>query len=469
MNRTPPLSAPIRAVPPEALDALRQHFGDRLSESLPIRRAHGRDESIFDVEPPQVVIFVESTEEVAHVTGIAHEHEVPLIPFGAGTSLEGHVLAVEGGISVDLSRMNRILKIDADDLTVTVEAGVTREDLNQALRHLGLFFPIDPGANATLGGMAATRASGTNAVRYGTMREAVLAMTVVLPSGETIRTGSGARKSSAGYDLTRLFVGSEGTLGFVTELTIRVFPLPESVSSAICTFPDIGSAVRSTIAAVQLGIPLARCELMDVNAVIAVNKVERLGLREAPLLLMEFHGSPSGVQEQIALMADITNEHGGSDYQWATAPEDRSRLWKARHKMLFSGMVLKPGCRVITTDTCVPISRLADCIVETVEQANEHRMAHFIVGHVGDGNFHVIYLVDPNSDTERQLAERLNRDLVERAIRMGGTCSGEHGVGLHKIDFLPRETGEGAVTTMRAIKRALDPHNIMNPGKIFRQ
>ncbi|OPG72150.1 2-hydroxy-acid oxidase [Pseudomonas ogarae] len=456
-----------RPVPVAVVQLFKERFNDSYSDTLAIREQHGRDESIFDVPPPELVIFAENEEDVAFIAETASTNNIPLIPYGAGTSLEGQLLAVKGGISLDLSRMNKIIRINAEDMTATVEAGVTREQLNQEIKDIGLFFPIDPGANATLGGMASTRASGTNAVRYGSMREAVLQLKVVTPGGEIIRTGTRARKSSAGYDLTRLFVGSEGTLGIITELTVRLFPLPEAVSAAICSFPDVESAIRTTIEAIQLGLPLARCEFMDLNAVLAVNQVENLGLRETPLLLMEFHGSPAGVEEQVISMQAIAEEHSGSDFEWANTTEARNRLWRARHKMLFSGMVLKPGSRVITTDTCVPISRLADCILETVRQADESGLVYFIVGHVGDGNFHVIYLIDPALPAERELAERLNHDLVLRAIRMDGTCTGEHGIGLHKIDFLPIEAGLGAVALMRSIKLAIDPNNIMNPGKIF--
>jgi D-lactate dehydrogenase (cytochrome) len=445
----------------------KEHFAEQCSDAAAVRQHHGRDESIFDVAPPALVIYARSTSDVEFIVGVAGRFNVPLIPYGAGSSLEGHLLAIEGGVSVDLSEMNSIIKIDTQDMTATVEPGVTREQLNLALKDTGLFFAIDPGANATLGGMAATRASGTNAVRYGTMRDTVLGLTVVTASGKSIRSGTRARKSSAGYDLTRLFVGSEGTLGIITELTVRLFPVPEAISAAVCAFDSVANAVQTTIDAIQLGIPLARCELMDRNAVVAVNQVEGLGLKEAPLLLMEFHGSPAGVQEQIQTMLAIAQEHGGSDFEWANSTEARNRLWKARHKMLFSGMALKPGCRVITTDTCVPISRLADCLVETVEQADRSGLAYLIAGHVGDGNFHVIYLVDPQIPQERELAESLNRDLVLRALDMDGTCTGEHGIGLHKMEFLVLEAGEGAVNIMRSVKHALDPGNIMNPGKIF--
>ena len=392
---------------------------------------------------------------------------MPVIPYGAGSSLEGHLLAVQGGVSVDLSRMDKLLRLDADDLTVTVQAGVTRMQLNREIKDSGLFFPIDPGADATLGGMSATRASGTNAVRYGTMRENVLALTVVTASGEVIRTGTRARKSSAGYDLTRLMVGSEGTLGVITEVTLKLHPLPESVAAAICSFDDAGAAVATTIAIIQMGVPIARCELLDANAVRAVNAHDKLGLVEKPMLLMEFHGSAASVAEQAATAQALADEHGGTAFQWATTPEERTRLWTARHHAFLSGLQTRPGCRAITTDCCVPISGLAGAVTQALAEAEAAGIPHFIVGHVGDGNFHVCYLIDPASPDERDTAERLNHQLVQRAIAAGGTCTGEHGIGLHKQGFLVDEAGAGAVAMMRQIKQALDPHNIMNPGKIF--
>jgi D-lactate dehydrogenase (cytochrome) len=456
-----------RAMPAAMLDALRARFGERCSTAQAVREQHGRDESPIDAPPPEAVVFCASTEEVAAVVKLADEYAVPVIPFGVGSSLEGHLLAVQGGVSIDLSRMNRILTVHPEDLTATVEAGVTRMQLNNEIRHTGLFFSIDPGADASVGGMTATRASGTNAVRYGTMRENVLALTVVTPQGEVIRTGTRARKSSAGYDLTRLMVGSEGTLGVVTEITVRLYPLPEAISAAVCTFPSIDAAVRTTIQVIQTGVPIARCELLDRHAVRAVNRHDRLTLTEAPMLLMEFHGSEASVAEQAATVQEIANEHGGDGFQWATTPEERTRLWTARHRAYFAGMQLKPGCRTVTTDTCVPISRLAEAVVQASDEAEAAGVEHYIVGHVGDGNFHIAYLVDPAKPEERETAERLNCGVVQRALAMDGTCSGEHGVGLHKMDFLVTEAGSGAIEMMRTIKRALDPKNIMNPGKIF--
>ncbi|MDT9001599.1 FAD-linked oxidase C-terminal domain-containing protein [Paucibacter sp. APW11] len=468
MNAPDPLNfAARRALPEAMLEALRQRFGDRCSTALAVREQHGRDESPIDMPPPDAVLFAESEDEVCFVLALASEHRVPVIPYGVGSSLEGHLLAVQGGLSLDVSRLNRILSINAEDLTVTVQPGVTRQQLNNEIRHQGLFFPIDPGADASLGGMAATRASGTNAVRYGTMRENVLGLAVVTACGERVRTGSRARKSSAGYDLTRLFVGSEGTLGVITELTLRLYPLPEAVSAAVCFFPSIDAAVQATIQIIQMGVPIARCELLDAHAIRAVNAHDKLGLREAPMLLMEFHGSPAGVAEQAQTVQEIARDCGGEDFDWATTPEARSRLWTARHHAYLSALQTRPGCRCVTTDTCVPISRLAQSINESVCEVEEAGIPYFIVGHVGDGNFHLGYLIDPLQPAERETAERLSAQMVARAIRLGGTCTGEHGIGLHKQAFLIEEAGEPAVAMMRSLKAALDPLNIMNPGKIF--
>jgi D-lactate dehydrogenase (cytochrome) len=456
-----------RSVPPAALVALQAHFGERCSTAAAVREQHGRDESPYPVTPPDVVVFCESTEDAAFAVRVAHEHRVPVIPYGTGSSLEGQLLAVQGGISVDVSRLTQVLRVNAEDLTVTVQAGVTREQLNREVKDTGLFFPIDPGANASLGGMAATRASGTNAVRYGTMRENVLGLTVVTASGEVIHTGTRAKKSSAGYDLTRLFVGSEGTLGLITEVTLKLYPLPEAVSAAICQFSTIGDAVNTTIALTQMGVPIARCELLDTHAVRYVNAQSKLGLREQPLLLMEFHGSEASVKEQAETVQALASDFGGEDFQWASTPEERTRLWTARHKAYFAGMQANPGCRTVTTDTCVPISRLAEIIEASVAEADEGGLPYYIVGHVGDGNFHLAYLVKEGDAEQRALAERLAQQMVQRAIALEGTCTGEHGIGLHKMGYLVEEAGAGAVDVMRTIKRALDPHNIMNPGKIF--
>jgi D-lactate dehydrogenase (cytochrome) len=435
---------------------------------LVVRQQHGRDESAFThVPPPEAVVFAESTQDVSDAVKLAAQYQVPVIPFGAGSSLEGHLLAVQGGISVDVSRMNQVLSINAEDLTVTVQAGVTRKQLNEEIKSTGLFFPIDPGADASIGGMSATRASGTNAVRYGTMRENVLALEVVTASGEVIRTGTRAKKSAAGYDLTRLMVGSEGTLGLMTEITLRIYPLPEAVSAAVCSFPSIEAAVHTTIAIIQMGVPIARVELLDGNTIGMVNKYAKLNLAETPMLLMEFHGSPASVKEQAETVQEIAAEYGCLSFEWATTPEERTRLWTARHNAYFAAIQSKPGCRAISTDTCVPISKLADCLLDSIVEADATGLPYFLVGHVGDGNFHFGYLIDPNNAQECATAEDLNHKLVTRALRLGGTCTGEHGIGLHKMGFLRTETGEGAVDMMRTIKRALDPHNIMNPGKIF--
>ncbi|MDB5752704.1 MAG: dld [Ramlibacter sp.] len=456
-----------RDVPTTLVEGLKARFGDRCSTAMAVREQHGRDESSFEVPPPAAVVFAESTADVAEAVRLASMHDVPVIPFGVGSSLEGHLLAVQGGISIDVSRMNKLLSINAEDLTVTVQPGVTRKQLNEEIRSTGLFFPIDPGADASLGGMSATRASGTNAVRYGTMRENVLALEVVTASGQVIRTGTRARKSAAGYDLTRLFVGSEGTLGVITEVTLKLYPIPEAISAAICSFPSIEAAVRTTIQVIQLGVPIARVELIDSNTVRMVNAHSKLGLRQEPMLLMEFHGSPAGVKEQAETVQEIASEFGGNAFEWAATPEERTRLWTARHNSYFAAVQSRPGCKVISTDTCVPISRLADCLLDSVAEADASGIPYFLVGHVGDGNFHFGYLLDPNDPKEREVAEDLNHKLVSRALALEGTCTGEHGVGLHKMGFLVDEAGAGAVDMMRTIKRALDPKNIMNPGKIF--
>jgi len=456
-----------RPLPAAMLAALRARFGERCSTATAVREQHGRDESAYAPLPPDAVVFCENTEDVAAVVALAAEHAVPVIPYGVGSSLEGHLLAVQGGVSIDLGRLNHIRQINAEDLTVTVEAGVTREQLNREIRDTGLFFPIDPGANATLGGMSATRASGTNAVRYGTMRENVLGLKVVTASGEVIHTGTRAKKSSAGYDLTRLFVGSEGTLGVMTEITLKLYPLPEAVSAAVCSFPSIDAAVQTTIQIIQMGVPIARCELLDVNAIRAVNQHSKLTLREAPMLLMEFHGSEASVKEQAETVQALASEHGGTHFDWARTPEERTKLWTARHQSYFAALQTRPGCRCQSTDTCVPISRLAESINESVAEAEASGIPYWIVGHVGDGNFHLSYLFDPNDPAEIAAVERLNVLMVQRALRLEGTCTGEHGIGLHKMAYLVDEAGAGAVEMMRNIKRVLDPKNIMNPGKIF--
>ena len=456
-----------RAVAPALLEALQTRFAAQFSTALVVREQHGRDESAFSVPPPAAVVFAQSTQDVSDAVKLAAQFKLPVIPFGVGSSLEGQLLAVQGGISLDVSRMNEVLSIDADDLTVTVQPGVTRKQLNEAVKSTGLFFPIDPGADATLGGMAATRASGTNAVRYGTMRENVLALEVVTAQGEVIRTGTRAKKSSAGYDLTRLMVGSEGTLGVFTEVTVKLYPLPEAVMAATCSFDSLADAVNTTMLIIQLGVPIARCELLDANTIRMVNAHSNLTLVEGAMLLMEFHGSPASVKEQVEIVQGLAADQGGEAFEWASTPEARTRLWTARHNAYFAGIQSRPGCKAITTDTCVPISHLADALLDSVLEAEESGIPYFLVGHVGDGNFHMGYLIDPDSATERATAEQLNHQLVRRALALGGTCTGEHGVGLHKMGFLVEETGTGAVAMMRAIKLALDPDNIMNPGKIF--
>ncbi|WKZ84613.1 FAD-binding protein [Ralstonia pickettii] len=458
-----------KPIPPVMLDALRARFGDRISTTEAVRAHHGRDESAYDPMLPDAVVFAQTTEEVAAVAKLCFEHEIPLIPYGAGSSLEGHLLAVAGGVSLDLSQMNHVLSVHPEDLTVTVEPGVARKQLNTEIRDTGLFFPIDPGADASIGGMCATRASGTNAVRYGTMRENVLNLTVVTADGRSIKTANRARKSSAGYDLTRLFIGSEGTLGIITEITLKLYPQPEAVSAAVCAFPSMGDAVSAVIDTIQMGVPIARVEFVDALAIRAINQYDKLALPEMPTLFFEFHGSEHGVQEQAETVQQIAAEHKGQGFEWATRPEDRSRLWNARHNAYFAFLQLKPGCRAVTTDVCVPISRLAECVVETEKDllASALQLPAPIVGHVGDGNFHVALLIDPNKPEELEEAERINQRIVARAIAMDGTCTGEHGVGLHKMDFLIAEHGNDAIDLMRSVKQALDPKHILNPGKIF--
>lgn len=456
-----------RTPSPAFLDELAQHFGDRFSVASAVREHHGRDESPYPPMLPDAVVFAQSTDDVAWLARRCHENKVPLIPYGVGSSLEGHILAIQGGISVDLSGMDKVVAVHPEDFTATVQAGVTRKQLNDDLRDTGLFFPIDPGADASLGGMAATRASGTNAVRYGTMRENVVALQVVTADGRVVNTSSRARKSSAGYDLTRIFVGSEGTLGIITEVTVRLYPQPEAISAAICNFPSIDAAVQSVIEIIQMGVPVARVEFMDTWAVKATNAYSKLTLHESPLLLFEFHGSPAGVQEQAEVVQDIARDNGGMDFEWALQPEERTRLWTARHNAYFAGLQLRPGCRSSTTDVCVPISRLADCVRETAADLDAASFPYTIVGHVGDGNFHVLMLLDPDSPEEWEESQQLNRRLVHRAIEMDGTCTGEHGVGLHKMEFMQAEHGQEALDLMHSLKRAFDPHNIMNPGKVI--
>ena len=467
MNAPPDLQTLRRPLPTEMSEALRARFGDRFSVANAVRDHHGNDESPYPSMLPDGVVFAQSTEDVVAVVNLCNQHGVPLIAYGAGSSLEGHILAIEGGISLDMTQMNKIVVLHAEDQTVTVQAGLTRKQLNEQIRDSGLFFPIDPGADASLGGMSATRASGTNAVRYGTMRENVVSLTVVTAQGKVIRTSRRARKSSAGYDLTRLFVGSEGTLGIITEVTVKLYPQPEAVSAAVCNFPTVHEAVQCVIQTIQLGVPVARVELMDANAVMAGNRYAKLTLRETPLLWFEFHGSEASVKEQAQTVQELAKDCGGMDFQWAERPEDRNRLWTARHNAYFAGLQLRPGCRASTTDVCVPISRLAECIDEATRLLEKASFPSTIVGHVGDGNFHVLMLLDPDSQEEWEESERLNHHLVTQAIEADGTCTGEHGIGLHKKQFMAHEHGEDVLDLMRSLKHAFDPNNILNPGKIL--
>jgi D-lactate dehydrogenase (cytochrome) len=444
---------------------MRGDYGERAVTTQAVREHHSHGEGLADAALPDVVVFPRSNDEVAAIVRLCHLSRVPVIAFGVGTSLEGHVAALYGGVCLDLSQMNRVLEINAEDLDCRVQAGVTREQLNAELKGTGLFFPIDPGANATIGGMASTRASGTTAVRYGTMRENVMGLTVVTADGRLIGTGGRARKSSAGYDLTRLFVGAEGTLGVITEIQLRLYGVPEAIAAAVCQYPDLAGAVNTVIAAMQTGIPVARIELLDdvqMDACIRYSKLE--GYQPLPTLFFEFHGSEAGVREQSVTMRAISDEFGGSEFQWATLAEDRTRLWKARHAAYYATLALKPGMTAIATDACVPISRLAECILQTKADIEKSGLTVTIVGHVGDGNFHLVVLYEPGDAGQRERADALARAVSMRAIGMGGTCTGEHGIGWHKLDLLAQEHGE-AVDLMRSIKRALDPQGIMNPGK----
>ncbi|HWQ38230.1 MAG TPA: FAD-linked oxidase C-terminal domain-containing protein [Burkholderiales bacterium] len=449
-----------------AIEALKALFGDRLSTSPGIRDHHSKDESWHHPHRPDAVVFPDTTEEVAQVVQLCARHRTPVIAYGTGTSLEGNVIPHQGGVVLDLMNMNRILRVSAEDLDATVQARVTRKQLNDYIRDQGLFFPIDPGADASLGGMAATRASGTNAVRYGTMRENVLGLTVVLADGRVIRTSRRARKSAAGYDLTRLFVGSEGTLGIITEVTLRLYGIPEAMAAAVCSFDSIKGAVDTVIQTIQLGIPVARIELLDDVQMDSVNRFSRLSYPVKDTLFLEFHGTEAGVKEQAQMVQAIASENGGAEFKWAVKPEERSKLWTARHDVTYANKALRPGCEIWATDVCVPISRLAECILETKKDLKQSFLTAPLVGHVGDGNFHLGFLIDRNNPAEIAEAERLNERLVMRALAMDGTCTGEHGIGLGKMKFLIAEHGE-AVAVMRQIKKALDPDNILNPGKIF--
>ena len=449
------------------LQELQKLLGERLSLSESVREQHGRDESFHASAPPEAVAFAESNEEVAEIVRICVKHKKPIIPFGTGTSLEGHVAALHGGICLDVSGMNKVLEVNDNDLDCRVQAGVTRKQLNQHLRNSGLFFPIDPGADASLGGMTATRASGTNAVRYGTMRENVLGLTVVTADGRIIRTGTRARKSSAGYDLTRLFVGSEGTLGIITEVQLRLYGVPEAISAAVCSFETMEGAVNTTISTIQMGIPVARIELLDEVQVDAINRFADFDYALKPTLFFEFHGTEAWVQEQAEMVKEISTDEGGSDFQWSTREQERQKLWEARHNAYYAALALRPGSKGWPTDVCVPISRLADCILETRRDIEESGLTVPLVGHVGDGNFHLLFLIDPeNEEEELQRYQPLNDRLVERALRMGGTCTGEHGIGSGKIKYMEAEHGD-SLDLMRQIKQAFDPDNLMNPGKML--
>jgi len=446
---------------------LSQLLGDRFTMAEHEREQHGKDESSLPPMPPDAVCFPMSTEEISAIIKLCRQYRTPVIPFGAGSSLEGHVFAPHGGVTVDLSRMNEILRVSADDLDCTVQAGVTRQQLDKHLRPLGLFFPVDPGANATIGGMASTRASGTNAVHYGTMSENILMLTVVLPDGEVITTGTRARKSSAGYDLTHLFVGAEGTLGIITEVTLRIQGVPEAISAAVVGFNSFESAVQAVTQVRQVGVPIARIEFLDDTMVKAVNQFSSLTLAEQPTLFLEFHGSNTSVKDNVEQVGEIMSEFGGSDFKWAVNQADRNELWTARHNAYYASLAYRPGCRALTTDVCVPISRLADCIAETKRDLAESSLVAPMVGHVGDGNFHMLFLIDPNRPEDLAKAERLNERLMHRALAMGGTITGEHGVGLGKKKFMSAQHGTGALALMHSIKQALDPENIMNPGKML--
>jgi D-lactate dehydrogenase (cytochrome) len=441
-------------------------LGDRVTTSSGIREHHGKDESYFPYAAPDAVVFPHTTEEVRDIVNICHRHRVPMIPYGVGTSLEGHILAVNGGVTIDLSQMNQVLAVNEEDLDAVVQAGVTRKQLNEYIKHSGLFFAVDPGADATLGGMAATRASGTNAVRYGTMRENVISLKVVLADGRIIQTSRRPKKSAAGYDLTRLFVGSEGTLGIITEVTVRLYPVQEAMSAAVCAFDSVDGCTKTVIESIQAGIPLARCDIVCEKTIAAINAYKKTDYRVAPTVFFEFHGTAASVIEQAESVQAIAKENGGMDFQWATRPEDRNRLWDARHDAYFACLQLRPGSRAVSTDVCVPISRLAECVRETMEDAKNYFAPVPLLGHIGDGNFHLMLFVDPEKPEETEIAKAFNRRLVQRALAMEGTCTGEHGIGLGKQASLRAELGDDVIAIMRDIKRVFDPENLLNPGKV---
>jgi D-lactate dehydrogenase (cytochrome) len=457
---------PRKPLPPEFLDQLGALFGERMALGEAVRLQHGSSESHFTPALPDAVVYPHSTEEVVTLVKLCAAAEIPVIPFGAGTSIEGNTIPVRGGVTVDLSQMDAILSVNTEDFDCTVQAGVRREQLNEHLRDAGLFFPIDPGANATLGGMASTRASGTNAVRYGTMREAVLSLRVVTPDGRDIRTSRRARKSAAGYDLTRLMIGSEGTLGIITEVTLRLHGIPEAISAAVCSFETLKGAVDTVVQSIQIGVPLARVEILDDMQMRAVNRWSKLDYPELTTLFFEFHGSPSYVDEQVRTVEELAAMNGGGQFHWSNLPEERSKLWKARHEAYYAAVNLRPGAIGWATDVCVPISRLAECITDTKADLETSAIPATILGHVGDGNFHVVFSIDPNAPEEMEEVEAINGRLVERALAMDGTCTGEHGIGIGKQEWLVAELGD-AVDMMRMIKRAIDPKDLFNPGKIF--
>ncbi len=458
-----PLASDLRVV----FKKIEEIIGERFTTSIPVRENHGKDESYHEGFTPDAVAFVNTTEEVSQILEICYQYSIPVIPFGAGTSLEGHIAAINGGVTIDISNMNEIIQVNVEDLDCRIMAGVTRNQLNGYLRDQGLFFPIDPGANATLGGMVATRASGTTAVKYGTMKDNVLSLKVVLSDGRVIETSKRARKSSAGYDLTRLFVGSEGTLGIITEITVKLYGIPEKKSVASCVFPNIENAINSVIEVIQSGVSIARIEFADETQIDAINKFEGSSYEVLPTLWMEFHGSENMVKEQSELVQLIVEEYEGSSFKWTSKLEDYNKLWKARHNAAYAALALRPGCGIWATDVCVPISKLAKCILETKKQIQSSNIPAPIVGHVGDGNFHVCFVVDSKNLNEIKEVRKMNKDLILRAIEMDGTCTGEHGIGYGKVDYLIKEHGV-AVDVMRSIKSSLDPRNIMNPGKIFR-
>ncbi len=454
------------SLPENFLSRLEQQFGAKLQTGEAIREQHGSSESHYEAMLPDAVVFAEDREDVVALVEICSDAGVPIVPFGAGTSIEGNAAAVHGGVSLDMTRMDRIVAVNSEDFDCVVQPGVRREQLNEYLRDQGLFFPIDPGANATLGGMASTRASGTNAVRYGTMKDAVLGLEIVTAQGKIIRTARRARKSAAGYDLTRLYVGSEGTLGIITEISLRLHPIPEAISSAVCSFETLDGAVDTVVESIQCGIPLARVEILDALQMRAVNRWSNLDYPEAPTLFFEFHGSEGHVAEQVDTVKSLAGANGGGEFAWSNLPEERNKLWRARHEAYYAAVNLREGAIGWATDVCVPMSRLAECIAETHKDLATASMPATILGHVGDGNFHVVFSIDPNVPEEIEEVEAINAKLVRRALAMEGTCTGEHGIGLGKQEWLVEELGD-AVDEMRTIKRALDPANILNPGKIF--